>query len=292
MSVSPTRTAAAEGAQRDRRSRPARAAKNIRDAPTPVRSLARALRLLEGLADEGSATLSEIAQRVGLPASTAHRLLRTLEQREFVVVEPHSGLWSVGVGAFTIGNAFLARRDYVATALPQMRALMETAKESVNLGVLMDGNAVFLSQVLCEQMMLMVIRPGDRAPAHASGVGKALLAALPKPAVDAILHRHGLARFTANTLTSATRLEKDLAAIRRRGYAFDDEEHAVGLRCVAAAIHDEHGEPLAAISLSGPRARIADPRVPVLGAQVRATAERVTRALGGKAPAASGGGTV
>jgi len=166
-----------------------------------------------------------------------------------------------------------------------MRRLMEESGESVNLGILEDADVTFLSQVECREMMRMFVQLGGRAPAHASGVGKALLAALPDPALDSILKQRGLRRFTANTIASRAMLREDLLRVRSRGYAYDDEEHAVGLRCVASTLHDEFGDPVAAISLSGPRARITDARVEVLGRLVRDTADRVTAALGGRLPA-------
>lgn len=131
----------------------------------------------------------------------------------------------------------------------------------------------------------MFVRLGGRAPAHASGVGKALLAALPEETLDGVVARHGLSRYTGNTIAAPAHLRDDLARVRLSGYAVDDEEHAVGLRCVAATIHDQHAEPLAAISLSGPRARIGDERLAVLGTLVRRTADQVTEAVGGILPA-------
>ncbi len=165
-----------------------------------------------------------------------------------------------------------------------MRQLMEESGESVNLGILDEGELVFLSQVECREMMRMFVRLGARVPAHASGVGKALLAALSESEVDAILEKRGLQRFTDNTIDARAILRDDLARVRERGYAFDDEEHAVGLRCVASTLHDELGEPIAAISLSGPRARITDQRVEILGRLVRDTADRITHSLGGELP--------
>ncbi len=256
----------------------------------PVQSLSRALTLLEALARaEGGVSLTDLAQQVGLPASTTHRLLRTLEGRRYAAFDTDRGLWSIGVQTFTVGSAFLAERDVVAAARPIMRELMERAGESVNLGVLDEGEAVFLVQVLCREMMLMVVRPGSRAPVHASGIGKALLAALPAAEVHTILDRRGLAHFTPRTITSARALHHALGQIRERGYAVDDEEHAVGLRCVAATVHDEHGDPLAALSLSGPRARIDDRRLARLGAAVVEAADAATAAVGGQLPAWRGG---
>jgi IclR family acetate operon transcriptional repressor len=221
---------------------------------------------------------------VGLAASTTHRLLNTLEQHGFAALDADRGVWFVGVKAFTVGNAFLADRDVVSIARPFMRKLMEQSGESVNLALLDEGQVVFVSQVQCREMMRMLVRLGGRAPVHASGAGKALLAALSESQSRAVVARHGLKRFTDNTIDDAAALARDLEAIRRHGFSYDDEEHAVGLRCVAATVHDEHGEPVAAISLSGPRARMTDERIARLGGMVLQAAESITRAMGGRTP--------
>ncbi|MDX1512850.1 MAG: IclR family transcriptional regulator C-terminal domain-containing protein [Gammaproteobacteria bacterium] len=265
-----------------RRGRPAKPAAG---GASQVQSLSRALSLLEHLASaERGISLTDLSKRAHLAPSTVHRLLATLEQQGFAELDADRGLWVVGVRAFAVGNAFLAHRDFVATARPLMRHLMEESGESVNLGILEDGEVVFLSQVQCREMMRMFVRLGGRVPAHASGVGKALLSAFPESRVDAILEKRGLTRFTDNTIDTRAILREDLTRARQRGYAIDDEEHAVGLRCVASTIHDEFREPIAAISLSGPRARITDERVDVLGRLVRDTANRITAALGGRLP--------
>jgi len=250
-----------------------------------VQSLVRGLTILERLAEaHDGTTLTDLAQGLGLAPSTGHRLLKTLEKLRFVSQDAGSGRWFVGVQAFVVGNAFLYHRDYVEASRPVMRRAMEASGETANLAVLDDGEAVMLSQVECHEMMRMLAKLGGRAPLHASAVGKALLAALPDEEVSAILHRRGLPRVTPNTLGEPARLREDLEAIRRRGYAIDDEEHAIGLRCVAATIHDEYAEPLAAISLSGPRARITRERIATLGNMVVEATAEITEALGGRLP--------
>jgi IclR family acetate operon transcriptional repressor len=116
---------------------------------------------------------------------------------------------------------------------------------------------------------------------HCSGVGKALLAALPEAEVGRILRQHGLARLTPRTLTTVARLRADLERVRKSRYAMDDQEHSIGLRCVAAVVFNEHGEQVGSVSLSGPAVRIPDERVAILGDLVRKTAEAITSAFGG-----------
>ena len=250
-----------------------------------VQSLVRALAIVNRLAaaDEG-ATLTEVAQQVGLSPSTAHRLLTTLEQERYVRFDAERRLWSVGVQAFVAGSAFLKTRSLVPTARPHMRALMEESEETVNLAVEDQAEAVYLSQVECRQMMRAFARPGGRVPLHCSSVGKALLSAMPDADVARVLHRHGLARVTVKTLITTPALRDDLVRARTRGYAIDDEEHAVGLRCIAAVVFNEAADPVAALSLSGPMARIPDERIPLLGDLVRRTADAVTAQLGGNLP--------
>lgn len=269
---------------------PVRASRAAPRAPSPersdqVQSLARALALLNRLAaaDEGT-TLTEIALQVGLSPSTAHRLLTTLEQERYVRFDAERRLWSVGVQAFVAGSAFLKTRSLVATARPHMRALMEETEETANLAVEDEREAIYLAQVECRQMMRAFARPGARVPLHCSSVGKALLSAMADADVARVLHRQGLPRVTVKTLGTAAALRADLARAREQGYAVDDEEHAVGLRCIAAVVFNETAEAVAAVSLSGPMARIPDARIPVLGELVRRRADAVTAALGGVLP--------
>jgi len=128
----------------------------------------------------------------------------------------------------------------------------------------------------------MSAKLGARAPMHASGVGKAMLAAMDARGVAGSLGKRELVRHTPRTIVSYDALAAELTETRARGYAIDDEEHALGLRCVAATVLDENGEPWAAVSLAGPTTRITPERIPALGALVRLTARELTATLGGR----------
>ena len=247
-----------------------------------TQALSRGLAVLEALAaTEGGATLTSLAAQLKLPAPTAHRLLATLEAMGFVHAGP-KGEWQMGVRAFRVGSGFLAHRNLVVQAYPHLRELMDRAGETANLAVIESGEAVFVEQVQCRELMRMSAKLGSRAPLHASGVGKAMLAALPERAFAAAIGRRELTEYTPRTLTSIAALAGELVATRARGYAVDDEEHAPGLRCVAAAVLDENGQPWAAVSLAGPTTRMTHARLPALGALVRATARDLTSELGGR----------
>jgi len=255
-------------------------------APTgQVQSLTRGLSILEALAGSaGGLTLTDVAQRAQLPPSTTHRLLSTLGKMGYVYQAEDLGLWYVGLQAFTVGTTFLANRDFVAQSHAYMHRLMEQAGETANLAILDGTEAVFVGQVQCHEMMRTLVKLGSRVPLHASGVGKAIFAALPDQQIDAILKVKGLPRITENTIVAMETMWAALRVIRQRGYSFDDEEHARSTRCVGAAVYDEHAEPLGAISIAGPSSRLGDERIKHLGPVVAHVAEELTRHLGGRWP--------
>ena len=256
-----------------------------------VQSLTRGLNLLEALARAaGGLTLTDLAQRVTLAPSTAHRLLATLEKMGYVYQGGELGRWYIGLQAFAVGSSFLANRDFVEQSHPYLRRLMEQSGETANLGILDGTEAVFIDQVQCREMMRTIVKLGSRVPLHASGVGKAIFAALPDEQIDAILKVKGLQRITGNTITSPETMWSAVRVIRQRGWSFDDEEHALGTRCVAAPIYDEHAEVLAAISVAGPSSRLPDERIRQLGPLVAHTAEELTLRLGGRWPHGRRGG--
>ncbi|EWY37466.1 hypothetical protein N825_17805 [Skermanella stibiiresistens SB22] len=248
----------------------------------PVQALSRSLDLLEAIAAaEDGVGSADLARLTGQPATTVHRLLKSLEQRSYVSFDEDCQRWFIGVRAFTVGGAFLRRRNPTLVARPIMRRLMERVGETASLAIEDGGEVVILTQIECREMMRALSRPGTRVPLYCSGVGKALLAALPEGEATPLLEKLPLARITDRTLTGIEDLRRDLADSRARGFAIDDEEHSVGLRCVAAAVLDEHGGPLCALSVSGPAVRIPDGRLAELGALVVRAAEEITLAVGG-----------
>ena len=264
--------------------------KKPRENTGQVQSLCRALSILNVIADaDRGMTMTDIAQRARLPLSTTHRLLTTLQHERFVRFDNEQSLWMMGVQAFTIGNAFVRSRDIIATSRPFMTALMEKSGETVNLAVADQGECIYLTQVECRQMMRVQAKPGARVPMHSSAVGKALLSALPEAKARKFLDMRELQRGTDKTVVDLKALCKEIEAARATGYALDNEEHCVGLRCVASVIYDEFAEPMAAVSLSGPLARIGDDRFPILGVMVKETARVITAAMGGIFPTTRNG---
>lgn len=249
----------------------------------PVQALERGLNLLAIIADADGLSLTSLAQRAGIAPSTAHRILATLKAGDFVYCDPQGG-YLIGVQAFRIGSAFLRNRKLADVGRSIMRRLMQDAGETVNLGIEDDGYVVFISQNESHQSVRAFHRPGSRSPLHASSIGKAIMAALSDDEAVERLHRSGMPKFTARTIVDPQTLLADLAQVRKRGWAIDDEERAEGLRCVGAAIYNEHGEVLGAISVSGPKVRMPDERLGELGPMVKRAAAAITHRIGGKMP--------
>jgi IclR family acetate operon transcriptional repressor len=247
-----------------------------------VRSLERALTLLSTLARRDTATLAELAGETGMPPSSAHRLLGTLQASRYVDFDEATARWRVGVEAFRAGASFTRRATVTDAARGELRALMERTGETANLALPDGGEVVFVGQVETSQPIRAFFGPGARARMHASGIGKAILSALPEEEAARRLGREALPRYTPRTLTDRAALSADLAAAAARGWALDDEERNLGMRCVAAAIRDAHGAVVAGLSISGPTARLTPGVVEEAGPVVRAAAARVTEALGGE----------
>lgn len=254
------------------------------EAAPAVQALERALGLLTALAKADKATLTELALTSGMPPSSAHRLLMTLQAARFVAFDEATNEWSVGVEAFRTGSSFLRRTRVTDAARDVMHALVDQTGETANIAVPDGGEVVFVGQIETAQPIRAFFGPGTRAPMHASGIGKALLAAMTRRDVERILQRTGLPEFTARTLTTPQALFADLDLIGTRGWALDDEERNPGMRCVAAAIFNIHGEAVAGVSISGPAARFSADAVGEFGPVVRRAAAVITERIGGMVP--------
>ena len=227
--------------------------------------------------------LTDLAQQAGLPNSTTHRLLTTMQQQGFVRQVGDLGLWTIGSHAFVVGSSFLQSRNLLAMVHPTLRRLMEESGETVNLAVLdtSEYQAIIIDQVQCTALMRMSAPIGGKLPMHRlrrrQGVPRHPAGRSGKPNCCT---RKACTPHTPHTPTPHN-LKEGLAQIRKQGFSFDDEEHALGLRCVAACIFDEHREAFAAISISGPVSRITDDRVIELGALVIHAAKEISLAYGG-----------
>ena len=253
-------------------------------AENTIQSLDRALTILDALAGESGIGLSALTQKLDQSPATVYRVLTTFQGRGIVELDPATQGWHIGPGAFLVGSAFLRRTSVVERARPVLRALMEASGETANLGIARSDAVLFLSQVETHASIRAFFPPGTQSPLHASGIGKALLACYDADRLAAYLDRAELVRFTEATLADAAALQADLQATRARGYAFDNEERNAGMRCVAAAVLDAFGEPVAGISVSGPAARMPVAGMERIGRIVADAAARLSEGLGARPP--------
>jgi len=250
-----------------------------------VQSVDRALSILETLAeDDEGYRLSDLAVRTGLSASTVHRLLATLESRRFVQFDRAESKWHVGVRSFTVGASFARRRNFSTQAIPYLRKLRDLTRETANLAVVDDEYIIVLTRMESREIMRSLTQVGGRVAMVTSGVGKAVLATYSDEEVGAVIRHHGMPRLTEKSIVRPSDLFKELERIRKQGFAVDDEEACMGLRCIAAVVYNDCAEPLAAISVSGMTSRLTDDRLPEIGQIVREVAGELTLALGGTMP--------
>jgi IclR family acetate operon transcriptional repressor len=247
-----------------------------------VQALDRGLQILNALAKEGAETLTELSLTLGLPASTLHRLLTTLQGHGFVEFQEEDQRWTIGVEAFRVGGTFLQRTKVVEVGRMVMRRLHEETQETVNIAIPDQGDVVFVGQMETHQPLRAFFRLGTRGYMHASGIGKALLAEMPREEVEKLLARKGLPALTPRSITQPEKLFSELERVHKRGWALDDEERMEGMRCVSSAIYNEFGEAVAGISVSGPSVRLGDNAVAEIAPKVRAAAAQITELIGGR----------
>lgn len=238
-----------------------------------VQSLNRALDVLEAIAARGGRLpVGEIAAATGLPVPTTHRLLRTLLDRGYVH-QASDRRYALGVRLVPLGA--LAGSLVGVDAETVLSGLVDDLGETANLAMMSGSRAQYVAQVPGRHTMRMFTEVGRMVDLHSTGVGKALLARLDDEQALDHVRRVGLSRCTDHTLVTEEALLADLAVVRHRGYALDEQEQEVGVRCVAVAV----GEPLPwlAVSVSGPVTRMTDELVDRAVPLLRAAARQLSR---------------
>lgn len=220
-----------------------------------VKSADRVMSVLDLIAANGSMSFSEIVEALGLPKSSGHALLRTMEDRKYLALDPDSKEYRLGNRIWELGQAHRGFEDLRTLMKPLMDRLVERTGETVQLAILDDVEAVYLELSESPHPVKLTSRPGARLPAHTSAIGKALLAALDPEEAARRLGSEPLEKLTEHTITDPEELLADLAKIREDGFSVDDEEFAVGLRCMAMPVRDGTGRVVASMSVSVPTPR-------------------------------------
>jgi IclR family transcriptional regulator, carbohydrate utilization repressor len=242
-----------------------------------VQVIERMFALLDVLSSRQEAiSLKEISEKTGLHPSTTHRILNDLALGRFVD-RPESGSYRLGLRLLELGNLVKERLNVRDVALPAMRELHKATQQTVNLSVRQGDEIVYVERTYSERSGMQVVRAiGGRAPLHLTSVGKLFLAFDEPLRVRQYATRTGLAGQTKNSITQLAALERELAKCRQYGVARDNEELELGVRCMAAAIHDDQAHLVAGLSISAPADRLNEDWLP----RLQSTAHQISVALG------------
>ncbi|SFU23310.1 IclR family transcriptional regulator [Mesorhizobium sp. YR577] len=262
----------------------AEAGRSVLGGAGTVQSVNRALGLLEALAQHDGIRLTELARQVGLSLSTTHRLMTTLQQNGFAQCSQVTNRWHVGREAYVVGTAFSRPSNFVPGVMPFLRRLRDWTGETVSLGMTERDQMKFVGRLKGKGVVRAIGRIGTYVPLTISGMGKALLAADSMRDGEPFAKAGSLIAATPKSIRSWDVLRADLDRIRDRGFAVDDEECRIGVRCVAAVVYNQNAEPHCAVSISGSINRLSDNRLGRLGAMVSEVARDMTVAIGGHVP--------
>jgi IclR family KDG regulon transcriptional repressor len=246
-----------------------------------IKSLQRAINILD-LFDEKTVELgiTEIAEALGLHKSTAAGLVYTLEHNGYLDQDPETRRYRLGFKLVERASTLLDQIDVRKTALPHLPELIAWCDESVNLAVRDGGQIVYIERLTTTQSLGMRAKVGYRAPLHCTALGKAILSGLPLKDVEEIVAQDGLPAATPHSITDRVEFLQEMDRVREQGFAVDNEENEVGVRCVAAPIFDHAGRPTAAVSVSSPVLRFPLSEVPQYGQKVIEAANLISAKLG------------
>lgn len=226
---------------------------------TSIQVIERMMALLDALASyPDPVSLKELATATGLHPSTAHRILNDMVAKRFVD-RSEPGTYRLGMRLLELGNVVKSRLNVREAALPYMQTLHRKTQQAVNLSVRQGDEIVYIDRAFSERSGMQVVRAiGGRAPLHLTSIGKLFLSVDDTKLVRAYATRTGLAGNNKNSITDLAKLERELSLVRARGYARDNEELELGVRCMAAGIRDDAGRLIAGLSISAPADRLSD----------------------------------
>jgi DNA-binding IclR family transcriptional regulator len=249
--------------------------------PQTHQSLERGLRVIEATAAfGGSATLSEIARKTALPRSTAHHILRALVEFGYLVQDGDARPYRLGSKLFRLTGRTWSKEQLAEISMPLLDELSRRTGEGTSLAILRDGVVTIVAKRESEGPVRVVQEVGATRPIYCTAVGKALAAWLPEPELDGIIARTLFERQTARTITTPAPFRRELARIRTTGFAIDNEEHIVGIRCIATPVRDHSGEVRASLCIVGPKSRLPQRRLNEIRKPLAAVAADLSARLG------------
>jgi DNA-binding IclR family transcriptional regulator len=250
-----------------------------------IQTVSNALRVLEVFSEEDEIGVSDLSRRLNLHKNNVFRLLATLEENGYIEQSARSEQYRLGTGCLELGRAFARGNTLLRSARPILVELSALLGETVHIATLRKTYVIHLDCEAPDQLIMTASRIGLRLPASCTALGKVLLAGLEPEARGQLLKemslQSGFESRTSNTIVDPDKFSEHLSSVAIQGFGVDLEEYEVGLRCVAAQVHDENGRTVAAISASGPSFRLPKDQLHgTVATAVVAAAERLSRTLG------------
>ena len=248
-----------------------------------VQSVDRTLTLLEVLSDcNDGLGITEISSLVNLHKSTVHRLLSTLIYKGYVVQDEESSKYKITFKLFELGSKKVHKLDLLEISRPYTKMLMESVNEVVHLIIREETDIVYIDKVEANNTISMASRIGKRNPMYCTATGKAILAYLPEEEIREVWNKSKIVKLTKKTNTDFILFKKELQEVKKNGYAIDDEENEIGVKCVGAPIFDMNGDVVAAISVTGPVTRITDDKIDFISNEVMQCTNLISKEMGYK----------
>lgn len=246
-----------------------------------VQSVDRALSILEEISTHADGLgITEISEKVNLHKSTVHRLLGTLIYKGFVEQDISTNKYKISLKLYELGSKRIVDLDIVRVSRPYIKDLMKELNEVVHL-VIRDGNhIVYVDKVEADNTIRMASTIGRRSSLYCTSVGKAILAFTDEKDVEKVWTASKIERLTKYTITDFEMFKEELYKIREQGYAEDNEENELGVRCIGAPVFNMNGEVEGAISISGPTIRVTKDKVEKYGEEVKNYAYMISKELG------------
>lgn len=246
-----------------------------------IQAIERAVAILNAFsAEEPELGVTDLADRLALHKSTVHRFMVNLEAAGLVERDRHTSRYRLGLRIFELGGLVLQQMNLWEEALPFLEGLVRDSGETGHLAVLDGGEAVYVEKVEARRALRIPSAIGRGYPAHATSLGKVLLAHADRDAVEAIVAERGLRRYAPHTICDPEQLRAELERVRAQGYAMDNEEYEEGLRCIGAPIVGHTGHVVAAIGIGGPVTRVTPERADALAALVMKAAANLSKRMG------------
>jgi DNA-binding IclR family transcriptional regulator len=245
-----------------------------------INSLAKGLDMLNLLIEQGDASVSEAARALGFNRAASHRFLSTLHELGYVEKTDQSR-YAASMKVMEMGLKLAGRLEIRKISKPYMQRLAEISRETVNLGLYDQFEILHVDKIDSREILRIDAPTGSRTPAYCTALGKAILAFLPQDELDQFFGSVKLRRHGPRSMTSRKKLADALADIRLKGFAVDDEELSIGLRCVAAPIFDHNGLASFALSVSGPAVRLSMERIAKIQPRLRNFCREISVKVGG-----------